>query len=325
MFAKSIGCVGCMHCSGRKFDSRSVVIASYLLIQLQGNFLSVQEKFKVYSEYDYSNNRVKWTGNLTNLKSFVTDLLGEVGSWVSPGGKAKSFRSNHISITWYPHKQSLVFQGEVGLKLRDLLTNQSGTFIANECENTTLSADLNQANFDQLVGSVTDIKTNVDQICGAMKKLDNDIASVINYIKDRDRNLRNTTRNIGVQTDSTVVSEISTQGPTGCSNSLSELSTELEGAKLDIVLIESRITKGFLANTQAVEQTRAELLDQNKEIWGKVEELELNLNKYKASLHELEQKSTINCLNRHCVSTLYNEGRVGGFYTFTCILYLNFF
>ena len=196
-----------------------------------------------------------------------------------------------------------MFQGEVGLKLRDLLTNQSGTFIANECENTTLSADLNQANFDQLVGSVTDIKTNVDQICGAMKKLDNDIASVINYIKDRDRNLRNTTRNISVQTDSTVVSEISTQGPTGCSNSLSELSTELEGAKLDIVLIESRITKGFLANTQAVEQTRAELLDQNKEIWGKVEELELNLNKYKASLHKLEQKSTINCLNRHCFST----------------------
>ncbi len=111
-----------------------------LLIQLQDNFLSVQETYKVYLEYDYSNNRVKWTGNLTNLKSFVTDLLGEVGSWVSPGGKAKSFRSNHISITWYPHKQSLVFQGDVGLKLRDLLTNQSGTYITNECENTTLSA-----------------------------------------------------------------------------------------------------------------------------------------------------------------------------------------
>ena len=125
-------------------------------------------------------------------------------------------------------------------------------------------------------GDVTNIELSVKQIGVAMKKLDKDFHLMANYIKDRDRNLRDTTRDIGVQTDFNLVSEMRAQSQTVCSVSHSELSTELEGAKLDIVLMESKIVCGFLTNTQKMEQIRVELVDQNKALSSKVEALELD-------------------------------------------------
>ncbi len=146
------------------------------------------------------------------------------------------------------------------------------------------------------------IKLSVEQISVAMKKLDNDFHLMANYTKDRDSNLRNTSRDIGVQTDLNLVSEMRVQSQTDCSVSHSEFSTELEGAKLDIVLMESKIASGFLTNTQVMEQIRVELVDQNKALSSKVEALELDLKNCKLNLHELEQRNTINYLNQQCVS-----------------------
>ena len=71
-----------------------------ILNQLQNNFFNVQDKYKVLVEYDSSNDRVKWNGNFENLKTFVADLFGEQSMWISPGGRAKSFRSSQVSTTW---------------------------------------------------------------------------------------------------------------------------------------------------------------------------------------------------------------------------------
>ena len=153
-----------------------------ILNQLRNNLCNVygdkyMDKYMVYVEYDHNNGNVKWNGSLKMLKNFVTDLFGEKGKWICPGGRAKSFRCDQVSITWYPHKKSLEFQGEVGTKLKDMFVNMGGTNITSVCENTTLqSAAIDQENFDQIIGSVTDIKSSVEQICRAMKKLDNDVA-----------------------------------------------------------------------------------------------------------------------------------------------------
>ena len=66
----------------------------------------------------------------------------------------------------------------------------------------------------------------------------------------QDSCLRNFTRDFGVQTDLTLANEISAQSQSliDRSSSHNELSTELEGAKLDIVLIESKIARGFLTS-----------------------------------------------------------------------------
>ena len=148
---------------------------------------------------------------LENLKTFVADLFGEQSKWISPGGRAKSFRSSHVSITWYPLKKSLVFQGQAGIKLKDLIIGLAGSNMAKDCGNITPSGVIDQENFDQLAGNVTNIELSVKQIGVAMKKLDKDFHLMANYIKDRDRNLRDTTRDIGVQTDFNLVSEMRAQ------------------------------------------------------------------------------------------------------------------
>ncbi|CAB4032763.1 Hypothetical predicted protein, partial [Paramuricea clavata] len=159
-----------------------------ILNQLQNNFFNVQDKYKVLVEYDSSNDKVKWNGNFENLKSFVADLFGEQSN-------------SQVSITWYPLKKSLVFQGQAGIKLKDLIIGLAGSNMAKDCGNITLSSVIDQENFDQLAGNVTNIELSVKQIGVAMKKLDKDFQLMANYIKDRDRNLRDTTRDIGVQTD----------------------------------------------------------------------------------------------------------------------------
>ncbi len=125
-----------------------------ILNLLQNNFFNVKDRYKVFVEYDSSNDRVTWNGNFENLKNFVVDLFGEQSKWISPGGRAKSFRSSQVSITWYPLKKSLVFQGEVGIKLKDLIIDLGGSNITKDCGNSTPSCVIDQENFDQLAGNV---------------------------------------------------------------------------------------------------------------------------------------------------------------------------
>ncbi len=105
------------------------------LNQLQNNFFNVQDKYKVFVEYDSSDDRVKWNGNFENL----VDLFGEQSKWISPVGRAKPFRSSQVSITWYPRKKSLLFQGEVDIKLKDLIIVLGGSNITKDCGNITPS------------------------------------------------------------------------------------------------------------------------------------------------------------------------------------------
>ncbi len=70
-----------------------------------------------------------------------------------------------------------------------------------------------------------------------MKKLQHDMSFVMNYIKSQDSNLKIITCDIGVQTDlNSVLSENIIQNQACLPRNISELTAELEGVKLDIVI-----------------------------------------------------------------------------------------
>ena len=41
-----------------------------------------------------------WKGNLSQLKSFVSNELNPNGKWSSPGGETKVFRNSQITLKW---------------------------------------------------------------------------------------------------------------------------------------------------------------------------------------------------------------------------------
>lgn len=66
-------------------------------------------------------------------------------------------------------------------------------------------------------------------------------------------------REIGIQTEPLKVGETIIEKPSGMQNSYSELSTELEGVKLDLVIMESRIMGSVCSNTKAMDQIRSDM------------------------------------------------------------------
>ena len=86
--------------------------------------------------YD-SDDKVKWLGQYDCLKHFVNDILQEDGKWSSPGGKAKSFHVEKVTITWYVDKKTLLFQGSVGSMVKEhiinLLKSDGGTSERRSC------------------------------------------------------------------------------------------------------------------------------------------------------------------------------------------------
>ena len=80
--------------------------------------------FEGCSHLIYDGKRVKWVNNFECLKKFVERAIDKQGKWSSPGGNAKQFTSarDDLVITWYRGKQkTLLFQGQAGDKLRELL------------------------------------------------------------------------------------------------------------------------------------------------------------------------------------------------------------
>lgn len=81
--------------------------------------------FLKYSKYleNSTDGKVKWLGDLKELKQLISDIFGDDGKWSSPGGSTKAFRNDKITITWYVNKKSLLFQGQLGNILKTQILN----------------------------------------------------------------------------------------------------------------------------------------------------------------------------------------------------------
>ena len=84
------------------------------------NLLKYKECFQVQPD-----KKIKWLGNFDELKCLIFDLFGVDGKWSSPRGSAKAFRNDKITITYYTNKKSLLFQGQEGNRLKEVILNQS--------------------------------------------------------------------------------------------------------------------------------------------------------------------------------------------------------
>ena len=72
--------------------------------------------------------RLKWTGDLLELKRIVRELWGLEGKWSSPGGQSKKFSSTNsdLVLTWHKGKlNSVLFKGRDGVLVRDQRINTS--------------------------------------------------------------------------------------------------------------------------------------------------------------------------------------------------------
>ena len=67
--------------------------------------------------YYKDNRKFKWFSDFDQLKEFVEEL-GLQGEWVSPGGSAKKFSCDLVTLTWYSNRKSLLLQGKYGELLK---------------------------------------------------------------------------------------------------------------------------------------------------------------------------------------------------------------
>ncbi|CAB4026913.1 Hypothetical predicted protein [Paramuricea clavata] len=175
--------------AGRTLDKSAVNLSG----QLEVNFFNVVSKYIEYVEYNKNNDRIRWTGDFEKLKNFVSDLFGNDGKWSSPGGSAKSDR---LTITWYANKKSLLFQCELGDKLKDLVINL--------CRNKTQihESEPNENKIvDRLLNEFCYVKTKVHQLSAVMNNLPEDMAMVTNNTKSQGFGSKSAKCNVAVQTD----------------------------------------------------------------------------------------------------------------------------
>ena len=238
-------------------------------LTLNVNSTDIWQKYGKYIEC-CEDRRVKWLGDLTYLKDFVSSLYGDVGKWNSPGGSAKSFRHDQICLTWYANKKSLFFRGEEGNKLKDLIINcyknrDLAHDHANTCEqepivlvnNSSQESPNECQNCSRLFAEMTEVNRKIDGLYEIINNLYQLNTKFVNHDSSRNGDKRSTCE-LGTQTD--LYSEQSVaQHPSVVQTADINLSTEIEGLKLDFVIIESKTARDLEANRQAIEQLRGEL------------------------------------------------------------------
>ncbi|CAB4041332.1 Hypothetical predicted protein [Paramuricea clavata] len=95
----------------------------------------LSEVYFIFKEFIECSNdgKVKWLSNLTDLKAFMSALFGDVGKC------AKSYRNDLISVNWYTHKKALIFHDQLGIVLKNKLTNLSVNKISDPDEYNQLN------------------------------------------------------------------------------------------------------------------------------------------------------------------------------------------
>ncbi|CAB3978448.1 Hypothetical predicted protein [Paramuricea clavata] len=66
--------------------------------------------------------KLKWTADFKALQRFVADVLGlSDGEWTTPGGHAKLYQNESISIRWYSNTKSITISGKDEKKFKEKL------------------------------------------------------------------------------------------------------------------------------------------------------------------------------------------------------------
>ena len=154
----------------------------------------------------YDGSRLKWCNDLTYLKTFVAEVLCQSGKWCSPGGYSKKFISSNaeLTLTWHQGKQNtLLFQGKDGNLVRDKFVSLCR---AQSCTSKLSRGQEQALSIDSGISMPTKDGVNKSvQVC--QDSLQN---YSINYLSK-------------------------------CRCSCGVLAADVEGVKLDIIILQSRI------------------------------------------------------------------------------------
>ena len=122
--------------------------------------------------------KVKWLGTLEDLKKFVSDMFDGDGKWRSPGGKAKSFRNDHIAITWYSDKKTLLFQGRIGNRLKERILNLPASGIVTSGEDNALEDNASADSSTPTVNLSMQLQDDAEGECSGCKRVSAELAGV---------------------------------------------------------------------------------------------------------------------------------------------------
>lgn len=235
----------------------------------------------------YDQTRLKWLGDFESLKKFVKDCVGVLGKWSAPGGGSKQFRSENgeFVLTWYCKKQkTLVFQGGDGNAFKEKLIQH--------CVSTTHLPDMQS----RALSSQIDLLSSSPE-----SKLEDEPTSqpVIVGMEELKRVVK--TMDKGTSTSIDDCFELINSSSHGCCDSCPcrTLTTDIEGIKLDIVILQKQMEyKSNKATTHNKDETlKCELLvekEKNRQlendisllVKGRNEEVD-DLNK---TIHSLEDR-----------------------------------
>ena len=166
----------------------------------------------------YEGARIKWTNDLESLKNFVENIIGLDGRWKSPGGKSKQFVSSDFDLvmTWHPGKQNtLLFNGKDGELVRKFLISTLNT--------STDTLNRMSVEFITHMNNEATTKPNV--------LFEDDTPSDQHYSKVRPK---------PIYQESSSISQ--------CDCKCGLLAAEIEGIKLDMVIMQRNIESKMQSN-----------------------------------------------------------------------------
>ena len=198
----------------------------------------------------YDGKRFKWTSSWERLKNFVEETLELNGRWVSPGGSARKFTCSNLdlSVTWYPGKQnSLILQGKLSIDLTNLL-------IACQKKTGKSIVEIDASPMNNLNDNGSEPTTS------AVNSANN--PSVVPVYKSLSGAMLGTDK---CQSESAC---LKSQCNLQCDCKCGILAAELEGIKLDMVImqrnIESNSRKANIAQEEEVKRLEKELANERE-------------------------------------------------------------
>ena len=70
--------------------------------------------------------KLVWTGTFESLQMFAEEVLNlSDGTWGSPGGDAKQYKSDNIDLRWYPETKSITISGKLKDEIKEKLISLS--------------------------------------------------------------------------------------------------------------------------------------------------------------------------------------------------------
>lgn len=211
------------------------------------------------SDLLYDGKRMKWTNCFDSLKKFIKEIIGLSGKWTSPGGNSRKFKSTNadLTLTWYYGKQkTLLLQGKDGDTLKEILINaceSAATPTPTTHLGTTREASLSD---DQMTPCRTDqCNLSAKRITIPVDVITNNLQETLLIPDD----MPESTSKISKEISNNCIGETSLSAFAQCNCPCRDLATDIEGVKLDIVIIQKQME--FMVNADISTPTSTERID----------------------------------------------------------------